>query len=124
MATLRWLLATSEAVIEEFKTSNIRTLVEFLGVFQHSKLPINGTAEVLEIRNKTLIIWYENAICTLSNDLTSDIHTTHIVIPFTISDTTPITQSQTRHFDFRSLESGESTIGCNLFNPPGLYTRH
>lgn len=142
MTTLRWLLATPEAVIEEFKTSNTRTLVEFQGVFQHSKLPIKGTAEIIDIRGKTLIIWHQNAIYTVSNDLTSDInasklravkttapiHTTHTVftkktvddlmtqltntdlvsgivilppgltldIPFTIQDTTQITQSQTR----------------------------
>jgi membrane-bound metal-dependent hydrolase YbcI (DUF457 family) len=86
LTTLRWLLATPEAVIEEFKASNTRTFVQFQGTHQHSKTAISATAEIIDIHQKTLIIWHQNAIYTLSSDLNSDINATtfraiHTTIP-------------------------------------------
>jgi len=73
LTTLRWLLATPEAVIEEFKQSRTRTLVEFEGVFEHSKLSVSGTAEVLDIHLGKLIIWHNQTTYTLSDEMTADI---------------------------------------------------
>ena len=73
LTTLRWLLATPEAVIEEFKTSRTRTFVTFDGVFQQGREPVSGTAEILDIQNKKLLIWYDDHLYTLSDELSADI---------------------------------------------------
>ena len=73
LTTLRWLLATPEAVIEEVKSSQTQTFVEFEGVFQQSREPVSDTAEVLDVQNKKLLIWYDDHLYTLSDELTADI---------------------------------------------------
>jgi inner membrane protein len=101
MTSLRWLLATPEAAIEEFKNSNFRTYVEFEGMFQSTKEKISGTAEILDSQNKRLIVIFpthhtlqrtagasapenlnaslsQRQILTLSDELTSDVITTKV----------------------------------------------
>ena len=72
-SSLRWLLGTPDAVIAEFKDMKTRLYVEFEGVFNESKEPIKGLAEVLDVKNKKLIILFQSNIFTLSDELTADI---------------------------------------------------
>ena len=84
-SSLRWLLGTPDAVIAEFKDMKTRLYVEFEGVFNESKSPVKGIAEVLDVKNKKLIIIFppkkmnndstsnEQRIYTLSDELTADI---------------------------------------------------
>lgn len=87
--SLRWLLATPEATIQEFKELKTRLFVEFEGTLQETKEPISGLAEVLDVENKKLIIFVRRPksevrgqkdktkdfgrIYTLSDELASDI---------------------------------------------------
>lgn len=56
MTAFRWMLATPEAAIQEFKSSTTRTFVEFDGIWTSTKTPIHATAEVLDVHNKRLVI--------------------------------------------------------------------
>ncbi|NBV42335.1 metal-dependent hydrolase, partial [bacterium] len=56
MTVFRWLLATPEAVMAEFKSSTTRTDVEFEGYWTATKVPVHATAEVLTVKNKRLVI--------------------------------------------------------------------
>ena len=58
MTSLRWLLATPTAAIEEFQTSPYRTYVYFEGIDNTTKKHISGTGEILETQNKRLIILF------------------------------------------------------------------
>ena len=58
MTSLRWLLATPAAAIEEFQTSPYRTYVYFEGIDNTTKKHISGTGEILETQNKRLIILF------------------------------------------------------------------
>jgi len=59
MTAFRWILATPEAAMAEFKSSTNRTDVEFDGYWTATKTPIHGTAEILEVHNKRLVIALE-----------------------------------------------------------------
>ena len=56
MTALRWFLATPEAAIAEFKSSPNRTDIEFEGMWTETKVPVHATAEVLDVKNKRLVI--------------------------------------------------------------------
>ena len=56
LTAFRWFLATPEAAIAEFKASTTQTDVEFDGYWTSTKTPIHGTAEVLDVHNKRLVI--------------------------------------------------------------------
>ena len=56
MTAFRWMLATPEAAIQEFKSTTTRTFVEFDGIWTATKTPIHATAEVLDVHNKRLVI--------------------------------------------------------------------
>ncbi|NBV83036.1 DUF4184 family protein [bacterium] len=56
MTALRWFLATPEAAIAEYKTSPTATFVEFDGIWSATKQPIKGTAEILDVQNKRLVV--------------------------------------------------------------------
>jgi len=56
MSSLRWLLATPESAIQEFKTSQTMTYVVFEGMLNQSRVPVSGTAEVIDTQNKRLLI--------------------------------------------------------------------
>jgi|GEM_PF-2278737 len=56
MTALRWFLATPEAAIAEYKNSPTATIVEFEGVWSATKQPIKGTAEILDVQNKRLVV--------------------------------------------------------------------
>jgi len=89
-SSLRWLLATPESAIAEFKELRTRTFVEFKGVFEGTREPIAGRAEVLEVKNKRLVIYFQHHVYTLSDELSADIlaHTVRIV---RTSDRVPLT---------------------------------
>ena len=96
LTTLRWLLATPEAVIEEVKASHTRSFVTFDGIYQQSRDPVSGTAEVLDIQNKKLLIWYDDHLYTLSDELTADITS------FKSRAATTQTPIKSRHISFTS----------------------
>lgn len=73
MTSFRWLLATPEAAIEEFKNTSTKTYVIFTGILAQTRTPIQGKAEILEAKNKRLIVTYEGNIYTLSDELSADI---------------------------------------------------
>jgi len=54
--SLRWLLATPEAAIEEFKTLNTKTFIQFEGLLSQTKAPVSGWAEILDVQNKRLVV--------------------------------------------------------------------
>ncbi|NDC83366.1 DUF4184 family protein [bacterium] len=56
MTALRWFLATPEAAIAEYKNSPTATFVEFTGTWSATKQPIKGTAEILDVQNKRLVV--------------------------------------------------------------------
>ena len=122
LTTLRWLLATPEAVIEEFKQSRTRTLIDFEGVFEHSKIPVSGTAEVLDIHAKKLIIWHDQTVFTLSDEMTADIMAFKTRA---IKTTVPISM---RHYPFQSQTVSEllsqitntDLVSGVVVLPPGL----
>ena len=72
-SSLRWLLATPGSAIEEYKMAKTRTYLEFEGVIGESKKPISGTAEILNVENKRLVIKFEDSIYTLSDEVAADI---------------------------------------------------
>ncbi|NBV83479.1 hypothetical protein EBR57_05085 [bacterium] len=66
MTAFRWMLATPEAAIQEFKSSTTRTFVEFDGIWTSTKTPIHATAEVLDVHNKRLVIALDSPEATSS----------------------------------------------------------
>lgn len=66
MTAFRWMLATPEAAIQEFKSSTTRTFVEFDGIWTATKTPIHATAEVLDVHNKRLVIALDSHDATSS----------------------------------------------------------
>ena len=73
MTSLRWLLATPEAAIEEFKSTSTKTYVTFTGIFAETRIPVQGKAEILEAKNKRLVIAYDSNIYSLSDEVSADI---------------------------------------------------
>ena len=66
MTAFRWMLATPEAAIQEFKSTTTRTFVEFDGIWTATKTPIHATAEVLDVHNKRLVIALDSPEATSS----------------------------------------------------------
>lgn len=73
MTSLRWLLATPESAIAEFKTASTKTYVEFDGIFAQTRIPIHGTAEVLDAKNKRLIVVLNGHVYSISDEVSADI---------------------------------------------------
>jgi membrane-bound metal-dependent hydrolase YbcI (DUF457 family) len=83
-STLRWLLATPESAIAEFRDMKTRMYVEFTGDFKATKERVTGVAEVLDVKNKKMIVYlaslnneaephYLKKIYTLSDEFSADI---------------------------------------------------
>ncbi|OGC04427.1 hypothetical protein A2276_08655 [candidate division WOR-1 bacterium RIFOXYA12_FULL_43_27] len=72
-SSLHWLLATSGSAIEEFKSSNLVSYLEFKGYFKDTKQPISATAEILDVVNERIVILLDGKIYTISDELASDI---------------------------------------------------
>lgn len=87
-SSLRWILATPGSVMEEFKNLDTKLYIEFDGIFNQTKQPIKGTAEVLDVDAKRLVIRIDSthpltpsldlgrgneAIYTLSDEYSADI---------------------------------------------------
>lgn len=77
-SSLRWLLATPGSAIEEFKTMKTHSYLDFKGIVNETMEPIAGKAEILGVTNKRLIIFYNNNVYTLSDELTADIIASHV----------------------------------------------
>jgi inner membrane protein len=73
VSSLRWLLATPGAAIEEFRNLQIHSYLEFSGHFQDSKKAVEGTAEILDVDRSRLVILFGGNVYTLSDELSSDI---------------------------------------------------
>jgi len=78
VSSLRWLLATPESVIQEFTTLKNHAFVEFEGIYSLSKESVTGTAEILDVINKRLLILYNGNIYTLSDEYSADITSTKV----------------------------------------------
>ncbi len=72
-SSLRWLLATPEAAIEEFKTATTKSFIEFNGMFTDTRAPVAGKAEIIDAKNKKLIVLYDRQVYTMSDELAADI---------------------------------------------------
>ncbi|MDD5457569.1 MAG: metal-dependent hydrolase [Candidatus Margulisbacteria bacterium] len=72
-SSLRWVLATPESAIAEYKDMKTHTFVEFKGVYQSTKENVEGLAEILDVVNKQLVVRYDNKIYSLSSDDGADI---------------------------------------------------
>ena len=73
--SLRWLLATPESAIAEFKSIKTQSYVTFDGTLRQTKEPISGKAEIIDVRKNQLIVLYDDTLYTLSDELSSDIMT-------------------------------------------------
>lgn len=74
MSSLRWMLANSGSAIEEYKAAKTVSLVEFTGYYAATKQPIDkGEAEILDVENKRLIVFFNGQVYTLSDEQTADI---------------------------------------------------
>ena len=71
--SLRWFLATPEAAIEEFKSLHVKAFLDFDGIFSESREPVSGKAEILDVQNQKLIIFFNGNVFTLSDQLAADI---------------------------------------------------
>ena len=75
--TLRWLLATPGSAISEFKTLKTHAYIEFKGIMNETRTPVEGKAEILDVNNKRLVILYKGDVYTLSDELAADITASH-----------------------------------------------
>lgn len=101
MTVLRWLLATPESAISEYKNHHTRAFVVVDGSWAATKEPIHTTAEILDVQNKKLVVLIRTTsrpglkVATLSDELTADIIATKVRVTTT---KTPIPQT-TFQFD-------------------------
>lgn len=72
-SSLRWMLATPESAIAEYRNLKEHTNIEFKGIFKQTKEKVEGVAEILDVVNKQLIVLYDNRIYSLSSEGSSDI---------------------------------------------------
>ena len=77
-SSLRWLLATPGAAIQEFKALKTHAYLEFEGIFRETKVPVEGKGEILDVDYKRLVILYEGHVYTLSDELAADIIASHV----------------------------------------------
>ncbi len=76
--SMRWLLATPGSAIEEYKSLKTHSYVEFEGYFTITKQDVKGTAEILDVDHKKLIVLFKNNIYTLADDTVADIHASKV----------------------------------------------
>jgi inner membrane protein len=76
ISSLRWLLATPDSVIQEYKGLNTKLLIEFEGSLRETKEQIKGEAEVLDIDRKKLIILFNGKVYSLTDEYSGDIIST------------------------------------------------
>jgi inner membrane protein len=100
-SSLRWLLATPGAAIEEFKSYKNHAYLEFDGIFNETREPVKGTSEILDVDNQRLVILYNGKIYTLSDELAADILASHVRVKRT---TVPV-QIITLNFKDESIDS-------------------
>ncbi len=79
-SSLRWLLATPGSAIEEFKTLKTHAFLDFNGIMSETREPAAGKAEILDAQNKRLVIFYNDHVYTLSDELAADIIASHVRI--------------------------------------------
>jgi inner membrane protein len=72
-SSLRWLLATPESAMEEIKNYKIHSYLEFDGIFNQTKLPIKGKAEILDVNKKLLVVLFSGIVYTIGDEYTADI---------------------------------------------------
>jgi len=88
-SSLRWLLATPGSAIEEFKTLKTHAYLDFKGIMDKTREPVEGKAEILDVNNKRLVILYNGParrsstseggnVYTLSDELAADIIASHV----------------------------------------------
>jgi inner membrane protein len=77
-SSLRWLLATPGAAIEEFKELKTHSYLEFSGIFQETKEQVEGSAEILDVDKARLVILYNGNLYTISDELAADIIASHV----------------------------------------------
>ena len=82
-SSLRWVLATPESAILEYKNLKNHTLIEFKGAFQATHEKVEGSAEILDVVNKQLVVLYNQTVYTLGNDDGSDIVSTKVRVRYT-----------------------------------------
>ena len=121
-SSLRWLLATPAAAIEEFKTLQTKTYLEFTGTFKETREQITGKAEILGVENKKLIIYFNNTVYTISDEIAADIMATQVrvartTIPITIEH--KVFQGQTR-IELLAQVPSNSLVSGIVYLPAGL----
>jgi len=78
VSSLRWLLATPGSAIEEYKTYKNHAYLEFNGIMEETRQPVEGAGEILDVNNKRLVILYKGNIYTISDELAADITAAHV----------------------------------------------
>ncbi len=82
-SSLRWVLATPESAILEYKNLKNHTTIEFEGVFQATREKVDGIAEILDVLNKQIVVCYNDKVYTLGNDEGADIVATKVRVHYT-----------------------------------------
>ena len=77
-SSLRWLLATPGAAIQEFQSLKTHSYLEFEGIFRETKAPVKGVGEILDVDYRSLVILYEGNVYTVSDELLGDIFASHV----------------------------------------------
>ncbi|GEM_PF-1697987 len=82
-SSLRWMLATPESAISEYRDLKEHTNIEFKGIFKQTKEKVEGVAEILDVVNKQLIVLYNNKVYSLSSEGSSDIIASKVRVKYT-----------------------------------------
>jgi membrane-bound metal-dependent hydrolase YbcI (DUF457 family) len=121
-SSLRWLLATPAAAIEEFKDQKTKSMLIFSGVFRTSKQPVSGRAEIIDVENQRLVIRFNESLYMLSDKLASDILANQVrvertTIPIRVEHKT--FQNETREALLAQVPTGSLVSGIVIL-PSGL----
>jgi membrane-bound metal-dependent hydrolase YbcI (DUF457 family) len=71
--SLRWLLATPEAAIDEFKELKTHCYVDLTGIMNETREHVAGRAEILGVDGRRLVVLYQGKVYTVSDRLGADI---------------------------------------------------
>lgn len=121
-SSIRWLLATPGAAIDEFASLKTHAYLDFKGYFEGTKQDVEGVGEILDVDHKRLVMLYKGNIYTLSNDLSADIIASKVRVKKTnvpIKIETREFKNETREYLLSQIPKGALVSGTVKL-PAGL----